>query len=77
MIPQQAAVSVTNVDDIETYIRRCEELTTKSFIRMLDLPTAIRYDVMRELSFMGITAGALFPGIDGACEELRERHFQL
>jgi hypothetical protein len=33
--------------------------------------------VMRELSVMGITAGSLFPGLDGACEELRERFFQL
>jgi hypothetical protein len=30
---------------------------------------------MRELSFMGITAGALFLGLDGACEELAERNF--
>jgi hypothetical protein len=30
---------------------------------------------MHDLSAMGITAGALFPGLDGACEELRERFF--
>jgi hypothetical protein len=30
---------------------------------------------MRELALMGITAGSLFPGLDGACEELRERLF--
>jgi hypothetical protein len=30
---------------------------------------------MRELALMGITAGALFPGLDGSCEELRERLF--
>jgi hypothetical protein len=32
---------------------------------------------MRELSVMGITAGSLFPGLDGACEELKERFFRL
>jgi hypothetical protein len=32
---------------------------------------------MRELGYMGITAGSLFPGIDGACEELRERNFDI
>jgi len=26
---------------------------------------------------MGITAGSLFPGLDGACEELRERFFEF
>ena len=30
---------------------------------------------MEELSFMGITAGSMFPGLDGACEELREKMF--
>ena len=30
---------------------------------------------MQELSFMGITAGSMFPGIEGACEELKERMF--
>lgn len=76
MIPQQAAMSVTNVDDIETYIRQCECNTGKAFLTMYDLPLADRNLVMRELSYMGITAGSLFPGIDGACEELRERFFR-
>jgi hypothetical protein len=31
--------------------------------------------VMNDLSRMGITAGSLFPGLDGACEELKERNF--
>lgn len=34
-------------------------------------------EVMRELSYMGITAGSRFPGHDGACEELRERNFDV
>jgi hypothetical protein len=74
MIPQQAASTVTSVDDIETYIRRRETDTTK-YLEAIDLPVRERKLVMRELSFMGITAGALFPGLDGACEELAERNF--
>lgn len=77
MIPQQSIVSVTNVDDIETYIRGRERDQSTTFLRAFDIPLVLRNDVMRELSFMGVTAGALFPGIDGACEELRERHFRL
>jgi len=77
MIPQQSIVSVTNLDDIETYIREREQDRSNTFLRVFDMPVVQRNDVMRELSFMGITAGALFPGIDGACEELRERHFRL
>jgi len=75
MIPQQAIVSVTNVDDIETYVRDCEIASNKSFLKMIDLPVTSRDNVMRELGLMGVTAGSLFPGIDGACEELRERNF--
>jgi hypothetical protein len=47
------------------------------FLRIVDLPKIERPNVMKELSVMGITAGSLFPGFDGACEELRERFFDL
>jgi hypothetical protein len=33
--------------------------------------------VILELGYMGITAGSLFPGLDVACEELRERNFEI
>jgi hypothetical protein len=74
-IPQQALSSVTNVDDIEDYIRSMEERAGKSYLQAVDLPFAERRKVMQELSVMGITAGSLFPGLDGACEELRGRFF--
>jgi len=32
---------------------------------------------MNELAYMGITAGALFPGLDGTCEELKEKNFNI
>jgi hypothetical protein len=32
---------------------------------------------MQELALMGITAGSLFPGLDGACLQLKERFFDL
>ena len=77
MIPQQALSSVTNVDDIEGYIQEKEEETGKSYLSIIDLPVSDRKTVMRELSTMGITAGSLFPGLDGACAEIRERFFDL
>ncbi len=64
MIPQQAASTITNVDDIETYVlKKCPESKT---LFAIDLPVAERFEVVRELAYMGITAGALFPGLDGA-----------
>ena len=77
MIPQQAASSVTNVDDIESYIRGIEKDKKKRYLQVIDLPWKERPMVMRELSLMGITAGSLFPGLDGACEEIRARIFEV
>ena len=74
MIPQQAASTVTSVDDMEKYIRS-RETDKKKYLQAIDLPVRERKRVIRELGYMGITAGSLFPGLDGACEELRERNF--
>jgi hypothetical protein len=74
MIPQQAASTVTSIDDIETYIRQ-RETGDLWYLKAIDLPLRERRQVMRELSYMGITAGSLFPGLDGACDEMKERNF--
>jgi hypothetical protein len=76
LIPQQSVSSITNIDDIETYISS-KETPERRYLQVIDLPLSERSDVMRELSVMGITAGSLFPGLDGACEELKERNFNL
>lgn len=75
MIPQQAASTVTNIDDIESYIKS-KEANGKTYLWAIDLPVSERRIVVQELSYMGITAGSLFPGLDGACEELKERNFE-
>jgi len=76
MIPQQAVSTLSNVDDIESYIRS-RESDDKKYLSAIDLPVAERDGVMEDLSYMGITAGSLFPGLDGTCEELRERNFSV
>lgn len=75
MIPQQAASTVTNIDDIEGYIK-LKEANSKTYLWAIDLPVSERRTVVQELSYMGITAGSMFPGLDGACEELKERNFE-
>lgn len=77
MIPQQAASTITNIDDIESYIKSCEEVNNKKYLQAFDLPLKERDKVIQELRFMGITAGSMFPGLDGACEELKDRNFEL
>ena len=77
MIPQQALSCVTNIDDIEKYIRRKEDEKKTSYLKVFDLPASERKQAMMDLSVMGITAGSMFPGLDGMCEELKERLFNF
>jgi hypothetical protein len=65
---------VLNVD--ESYIK-AKETSGQTYLQAIDLPVSERRKAMRELGYMGITAGALFPGLDGACEEFRERNFDI
>jgi hypothetical protein len=76
-VPQQSVSLVSNIDDIETYVGEKERASGKTYLRAIDLPAIERKQVMRELSLMGISGGSLFPGLDGACEQLRERFFDL
>ena len=76
-IPQQALCTVTSVDDIESHIENTARRNGKQILEVIDLPTSARKEVLSDLSLMGITAGALFPGIDGACEASREQNFNL
>ena len=74
-IPQQSISVVSNVDDIETHIETVEQIRNRKYLEVFDLMASDRDYIMKELALMGITAGALFPGLDGACESLRERNF--
>jgi hypothetical protein len=74
-IPQQALSSVTSVDDLESYIARCEKIFNRPFLEVFDIPITEAAKALADLHLMGITAGSLFPGIDGACEEIRSLRF--
>ena len=77
LIPQQAVALISNVDDIERYLEGREKNSgiREPHLRAIDIAASERELVFSELRYMGITAGSLFPGIDGACEELKEHHF--
>jgi len=75
IVPQQAVTTVSNLHDIEGYILEKENETGIHFLEAIDIPANEREVAMQDLRFMGITAGSMFPSIDGVCEELRERNF--
>lgn len=76
LVPQQAVTTVTNIHDIEAYVLEKEKETGIRYLEAIDILASERAVAMRDLRFMGITAGSMFPGIDGVCEELRERNFE-
>jgi hypothetical protein len=76
-IPQQAIAMVTNIDDIESYLSKFDTRLGVPALEAIDLPASARQEVMRDLAMMGITSASLFPGLDGACEALREKNFHF
>jgi FRG domain len=77
LIPQQALFGLSTVDDIESHIALAEVSKQKRYLRAIDLPLRERDLVVKELRMMGITPGSLFPGLGGACAELKDRFFKL
>ncbi len=74
-LPQQAISTVTNIADVEAFIREREEADGVRYLTVCDLPISNRPQIMRELELMGITYGSLFPGLDGTCRDMRDRLF--
>lgn len=75
LVPQQSVTTVTNIYDIESYIFDCESNSSQTFLMAVDIPANQRDIAMKDLEFMGITAGSLFPSLEGVCEAMRERNF--
>lgn len=75
LVPQQAITTVTNIDDIEAYLIERESESGTKYLQAIDILANTREEVMRDLRYMGITAGSMFPSIDGICEELKEQNF--
>lgn len=73
--PQQALSTASNIDDIESYIKYMEHEARHEYLTVYDLPYSDRTMALDGLEWMGVTAATLFPGLDGACEDLRSRHF--
>ncbi|AVF05552.1 hypothetical protein C4375_18875 [Devosia sp. I507] len=73
-MPQQSLSALSNVDDIEGYLDVFEH-AHGPIIEAYDLPYSERAEVFSDLVQMGVTAGSLFPGLDGACEALTHQFF--
>ena len=68
---QQGQFLVTNVEDVETFICKIEEVNQKTFLFAADIPISCCSEALEDLAFMGMTAGTMFPGMDGVCRMMR------
>lgn len=75
MVPQQATAALTNIDDVEFYIQYHEAILSKKYLHRIDIPAADRDVALAQLRLMGITAGSLFPGLDGTCRAMAAKNF--
>ena len=73
--PQQALSTVTNIADVEAFVREREEEDGQTYLTVCDLAASDKPRIIRELELMGITYGSLFPGLDGVCRDMRNRLF--
>jgi len=74
-VPQQSVASFSNVDDLEGFVSLHEKTAGSKNLTLIDIPIEEKQKVIDELRLMGITAGSLFPGLDGICRSLKERFF--
>ncbi len=74
-IPQQGLHTLTNVQDVETYLKELEDFNGKTYLIALDLPREEASVALNELAMMGITRSTMFPSIESICLDARDRMF--
>lgn len=74
-LPQQSVHFFCNVDEVERWIALAEDSRHTKYLQSIDIPHSQRNIVMRELSYMGVSAATLFPGLEGVCRALREKFY--
>jgi hypothetical protein len=74
LLPQQSLVTFSNIEDVERFLLHIESMSGESVVRAYDLVDN-HAKVLAELRLMGIHAGSMFPGLDGACQSLAEKNF--
>ena len=70
---QQGRFLVTNVVDLELYVSELEAQVGKKLLHAIDVPISAASEALEDLAFMGVTAAAMFPGLDGICRKLRHQ----
>lgn len=75
IIHQRGSYTVTNVSNMGQYIQQCSAAVKETFLIEVLLSVKEKPAVIRELNLMGINQMALFPGLDGICDTMKEQFF--
>jgi hypothetical protein len=70
---QQGRFLVTNVVDLELFVSELEAKVGEKLLHAIDVPISAASEALEDLVFMGVTAAAMFPGLDGICRKLRHQ----
>jgi hypothetical protein len=70
-MPQQSVMMLTNLDDIEGFVRSFERLKGIKYLTIFEVSHKAHNEVLNELRLMGITSASLFPDFEGICRELK------
>lgn len=71
LLAQQGLFTLSTVKDIEHFLTARVVTPNNDLLLAVDIPISEAEKALSDLSYMGITAATLFPGIDGVCRKLR------
>jgi FRG domain len=72
---QQGNFLVTNVVDVESFLCDVQTMREKPILIAADVPAKFAQTALEDLSFMGLTAASLFPGLDGIAQAMRHEMY--
>lgn len=73
LLAQQGRFLVTNLSDVEAFIRHMESVDKKTYLYGADIPIKSAPEALEDLAFMGLTAATMFPGLDGVGRMIRHQ----
>ena len=75
LLGQQGAFTFSNAVDMERLLSNWQQQDGQVYLEAVDMPRTLARKALADLRFMGTTASALFPGLDGVATHLKHKLF--
>jgi FRG domain len=72
---QQGQFLVTNIVDVESFLFDVQTKQQQTILIAADVPAKFAQSALEDLSFMGLTAASLFPGLDGIAQAMKQEMY--